>query len=105
MTEEEIEQNSLDVKKLNLIQKISARAVRLHKKSTGDKISRIQMSLDINQCLKKYPLDLPRLLRAQSSVFEHDVFGIKRHLDRETGYLNGGFLPRTMLQEGEDNKT
>lgn len=99
MTKEEIEQNSLDMKKLNLIQRISTRAVRMHKKLTGEKISRIQIALDIHQCHKKYPLDLTRLLKAEQHAFEQDVFGIKRHLDRKTGELGGDFLPKIILQE------
>lgn len=103
MTKKEIEQNSIDIKKLSRIKRIAARAVRLHKKLTGKKASRIQIILDLHQCIKKYPVDLSRLLKAESGNFVHDVFGIRRHLDRKTGKLTGGFLPRIMFEEGEGN--
>ena len=39
------------------------------------------------------PLDLERLLDADDFNFAHDVFGIARHLNRDTGQLER-FLPR-----------
>mgnify|MGYP005726143363 CR=1 FL=1 len=44
----------------------------------------------VNGCL----LDLKRLLDSDESNFAHDVFGISNHIDRETGKLTKGFLPR-----------
>lgn len=40
------------------------------------------------------PLRLRELLEADEFDFVHDVFGIYRHLNRETGELEGFFLPR-----------
>lgn len=40
------------------------------------------------------PLDLSALLTADDFNFAHDVFGIRRHLDRETGKLMDCFSPR-----------
>jgi hypothetical protein len=40
------------------------------------------------------PLRLQELLRASRFEFSHDVFGIRRHLNRETGQLGDYFLPR-----------
>ena len=40
------------------------------------------------------PLDLDRLLSAKDGDFGHDVSGIQAHLNRETGQLEDGFLPR-----------
>lgn len=45
------------------------------------------------------PLDLAGLLAADKGTFGHDVFGIRRHIDRNTGKLGGCFLPRTALPE------
>ena len=39
-------------------------------------------------------LDLDKLTSADDSTFAHDVFGIRRHLNRETGELENCFLPR-----------
>lgn len=40
------------------------------------------------------PLDLAKLLAADDFNFAHDVFGIRGHIDRRTGKLDGHFLPR-----------
>lgn len=40
------------------------------------------------------PLDLERLLSFDDENFGHDVFGIRRHIDRNTGALGDFFLPR-----------
>ena len=40
------------------------------------------------------PLDLDRLLAGPDSDFTDDVFGIRRHLNRESGELEDCFLPR-----------
>lgn len=40
------------------------------------------------------PLDLPKLLAAEPFDFTHDIFGIRRHINRKTGKLEGCFMPR-----------
>ena len=40
------------------------------------------------------PLKLASLLAADDFNFSHDVFGIRRHLNRKTGELCGCFVPR-----------
>jgi hypothetical protein len=40
------------------------------------------------------PLRLSELLVAKPFDFAHDVFGIRRHLNRETGQLENCFVPR-----------
>lgn len=40
------------------------------------------------------PLRLGELLEANDFDFNHDVFGIRRHIDRETGLLRDFFVPR-----------
>jgi hypothetical protein len=40
------------------------------------------------------PLDYKRLLEFPRGDFAHDLLGIYKHLDRTTGKLTGGFLPR-----------
>lgn len=39
-------------------------------------------------------LDLQKLLDAPDGDFGHDVFGIRRHINRQTGELGDCFLPR-----------
>lgn len=41
-----------------------------------------------------HALRLQDLLETDNFNFVHDVFGIRRHLDRTTGRLDGHFLPR-----------
>lgn len=40
------------------------------------------------------PLRLKELAEAEDFDLNHDLFGIRRHLDRETGELGGFFVPR-----------
>ena len=40
------------------------------------------------------PLALSDLLAADDFDFSHDVFGIRRHIDRDTGRLGNCFVPR-----------
>jgi hypothetical protein len=40
------------------------------------------------------PLQLAALLSASDGDFGHDVFGIRRFLNRDTGQLMNGFVPR-----------
>jgi hypothetical protein len=42
-------------------------------------------------------LDLDRLAAADNFNFAHDIYGIRRHLDRETGKLTNCFVPRCHL--------
>lgn len=44
-------------------------------------------------------LDLGRLAAADDFNFAHDVFGIRRHLNRETGKLENCFMPRYAEKE------
>lgn len=51
--------------------------------------------MDLSACIAQgVPLRLDDLLAADASNFAHDVVGIRRHINRETGKLEGCFLPR-----------
>ena len=87
---------SFTVKKdeARIISKIAARAVSL---ALAHDITYEFMDADMditathaNGC----PLRLDDLLAADEFNFGHDVFGIRRHFDRETGKLTRCFLPR-----------
>lgn len=45
------------------------------------------------------PLDFDELATFPKSDFAHDVAGIQRHIDRETGELGGCFVPRCAVPE------
>jgi hypothetical protein len=52
-------------------------------------------NMDLTAChLNGNPLKLAELLAADDFNFTHDVFGIARHIDRETGQLKNCFSPR-----------
>lgn len=81
-------------------------------KSDGDLIDRIvkraddvagqlgiepipDLVMDLTAChANGTPLQLQELLDAPRTDFVHDVWGIHRHLNRETGRLEDHFLPR-----------
>lgn len=77
-----------------MIRKIVARAVELHETLYNATPSRLSLSMDLTIAHNHQPLDLTRLYAASDSEFAHDVFGIRRHLDRETGKLPKWFSPR-----------
>lgn len=76
------------------IHKIVARAA---KEFPGPKYKWDQtgMEMDLAAChLNGCLLRLPDLLKASKPDFAHDVWGIRRFIDRETGKLTDCFLPR-----------
>lgn len=53
------------------------------------------MAMDLIACnANGCPLDFQRLLDADGLNFIHDVAGIARHMDRDTGQLTDCFRPR-----------
>jgi len=57
--------------------------------------NRMTMTMDLVAChMNGNPLDLQRLLDAPAPDFWHDMHGIRRHIDRETGVLGDCFSPR-----------
>jgi hypothetical protein len=74
---------------------IAQRAVALWLVLADRKIKKIDVSMDIiaTHC-NGNPLRLRDLLAADDFNFTHDVGGIMRHLDRETGALMDHFRPR-----------
>lgn len=82
-----------------LILKIAKRAVAMAK---ANDIEHDHMSaiMDIEAChCNGTPLDLGKLLAADDGTFGHDVFGIRRFIDRSTGKIGGCFVPRCAMHE------
>lgn len=73
-----------------LIARIAARATKLAK---GYEYQTALMDLEACHC-NGCPLALELLLEADDGNLMHDVFGIRRHIDRETGKLGDCFSPR-----------
>ena len=79
----------------HLIDQIARRAVEMYAKYNDKPPSLIDMVSDIRSVhLNGCPLDLKILFDASDFKFAHDIFGIRQHLDRQTGKLDRRFLPR-----------
>lgn len=75
-----------------LIQKIVTRALN-NSYITGGEI--IALEMDLAACnANGTPLDFEKLLAFDAFNFAHDIGGIRRHLDRDTGKLKDCFTPR-----------
>lgn len=80
---------------LALIRQIVDRAVLENPDLTIDETS---LEMDLTAChLNGCPLRLEDLLLAPTGSFGHDVWGIRRFIDRETGKLTKCFLPRLSM--------
>ena len=76
------------------ISAIAQRAVAIAA-TAGFKYEFMDADMDITAChVNGNPLRLDELLAADEFNFAHDVFGIRRHIDRETGKLGNCFSPR-----------
>ena len=73
-----------------IVMKIAQRA---HKELPGRSIMDWAMDVEATHC-NGNPLRLEDMLAADGFNFLHDVTGIYRHLDRDTGELKGFFVPR-----------
>lgn len=77
-----------------LIAQIAKRARNLALKHDVD-YPILDASMDITAChANGTPLDLQKLMGFDDGNFGHDVFGIRRFIDRTSGQLSGCFLPR-----------
>lgn len=80
-----------DFAKLNAI---ADRAVSLAA-TCGFQYDKSDALMDVTAChANGCRLDLDKLARADAFNFAHDVFGIRRHINRETGALENCFVPR-----------
>lgn len=78
---------------LEIIRILAVRAQRMFF-NAGVERDLIDCQMDLEAAHMDTPLDLQRLASADDSNFAHDVGGIARHMNRETGKLEGCFLPR-----------
>lgn len=71
------------------------RAAALYRRSTGKTLDSLSAHMDLAACnANGCPLDFDKLMAFDDMSFAHDVFGIERHIDRETGKLTDHFRPR-----------
>lgn len=74
-----------------LVTEIVNRAAKL----IGRRIDKLSLRMDLVAChANGCPMDFARLANSDDFNLSHDVFGISRHIDRETGALTRCFLPR-----------
>lgn len=79
----------------NLISKIVIRALHAAV-DAGVQIDKGTMQMDLEAChCNGNPLRLKKLLAFPAFDFAHDVFGIRRYMNRKTGKLTQCFLPRS----------
>jgi hypothetical protein len=63
--------------------------------SVGIEYKVMDADMDLTAChLNGCPLRLEDMAKADDFNFAHDVLGIRRHLNRETGQLEDCFVPR-----------
>lgn len=84
-----------DIVDADVIRKIAIRAYALCKTHQVKGVKMIDIQMDLSAAhANGNPLRLDELLEADDFNLLHDVLGIRRHLDRETGKLTGCFSPR-----------
>lgn len=71
------------------IAKIAKRA-----KAMGHPDDLLTINMDVENVHLKHPLRLQELFDSDNGNFAHDVFGIRQHINRETGELENCFSPR-----------
>ena len=87
----------------DLVEAIACRWAEWVKKRDGVKVDLISTQMDIeaaNGVNGNAALDLYRLLEFDDFNFAHDMSGIERLMNRETGKLEGCFRPRCALVSG-----
>lgn len=81
---------------------IWAIAKRVFRELEGYPDDRVTLDMDLTAChCNGCPLDLQKLLDAPAFDFAHDIYGIRRHINRETGQIEGCFLPRCAQHQCE----
>ncbi len=78
-----------------LINTIAVRAMKMAVAIDAAPCTLLELDMDLTAChANGTPLKLLELATASDGDFGHDVFGIHRHLNRETGEIENCFLPR-----------
>lgn len=58
---------------------------------------KLSLHMDMAAVNNHQPLDLDQLLNSHNHDFLHDICGIIKNIDRKTGTLDNGFLPRCAI--------
>lgn len=76
------------------------RARRAYLSAGMEPPTKMDLHMDISAVAARTPLRLDDWLEADDFNFTHDVGGIRRHLNRQTGELMDCFVPRFARGEG-----
>lgn len=68
--------------------------LRLKREVPTCKFDALELSMDLTVCNNTQSVNLSRLLTSDVNTLCHDIGGISKYLDRETGLLFDCFLPR-----------
>jgi hypothetical protein len=82
---------------LELVKQIAERSEKLtaEMQIEGMQYDRHELVMDLDAAYTSAgPFNLTRLLEFPDADFLHDIYGIRRHINRETGELTGCFMPR-----------
>lgn len=79
-----------------------ATAIAKRAVAEGDDRSALDIAMDIEATHMNTPLRLAELLEADRFNFLHDINGIRRHLNRMNGELEGFFVPRFALPVAQE---
>lgn len=88
---------SMKKPELEIVQKIAERVERLtaEMQIDGMQYDRHELVMDLDAAYTSAgPFNLTRLLESPDADFLHDIYGVRRHIDRKTGKLTGCFMPR-----------
>jgi hypothetical protein len=80
--------------KLTETETMTVRAIIDRAQQLGVERSCMHLMMDVQAAHHACPMDLEALMQAANTDFLHDVYGISANLNRETGELENGFLPR-----------
>lgn len=76
-----------------VMKRIVERAVRMYL-NEGINYEALSVWMDLTYTHKQYPLRLAALLHSDDMNFAHDIFGMRKHMNREACELENCFVPR-----------
>lgn len=81
-------------------QKILAVLARSEKAGITHYVNHLDHKMDLAVChMNGCPLDFDKLLACDEATLQHDIFGIQRHISRDTGQLLNHFVPRCAAKD------
>jgi hypothetical protein len=83
-----------------LINAIAKRTLEIFKETgINPSLDKLDILISLEKCHEFCPLDLQRFAKAEPFHMIHNVLGILRHLNHETGLLENCFVPRHAVYE------